>query len=169
MISMDLIQVGATPPEEPDSAYEDDLHDVNAIIMDMCEALADTKSFVFRIGGFGEERWPVDVATDLSVVLEQLPLALGATTRRLPFELDLYEQGIERRLEFVPTGDRYQITCRYIGSGVEPTVEDIPADVLEKMLCDLGRAFCKVAVTGFPKASRHPWFQEFAEHFAVRI
>ncbi len=78
--------------------------------MEVCEFLGDT-GYAFRISGFGQAEWPVDVWYDLSTLVEQLPDALAALRRGEPAEIDLYGQGVERTLIFEPAGDVVSITC----------------------------------------------------------
>lgn len=69
------------------------------ILDEICDRLSDTNKIDFIINGFGEERWPVDVWCDLSVLLEQLPEAFENLRKsKYNFEIDLYEQGIQRKL-----------------------------------------------------------------------
>ena len=160
---MEIVQLKLATPAEPDDEYDEDLHDVNAVIMDLCASLGDTHAFEFRVAGFGDERWPVDVTTDLATVVEQLPRVLAACKMGESFELSLFEQGIERTLEFVPQGHSFQVRCR---SGTEwkpdPQTELMATEAVLAMLSDLKRSFCGICERLLPRTSAHPWFQEFA-------
>lgn len=75
------IELGLTRTEdfpELPLQYEDGVDDVRSILCDVCDALAGSSSADFIVSGFGQERWPVDVRTDLAVFLEQLPNALAS-------------------------------------------------------------------------------------------
>lgn len=61
--------------------------------MDVCVAFGDTGAFDLRVSGFGGERWPVDVATDLATILVQLPEALAASSHGQALSLNFFEQG----------------------------------------------------------------------------
>ncbi|MCG8425713.1 MAG: hypothetical protein MJE77_48150 [Proteobacteria bacterium] len=160
---MKLVQTRPARPEEPDETYEEELHDVNAIIADMCIALGDTGSFEFRIAGFGESPWPLDVTTDLAIVLEQLPAAMASCSRNEPFQLDLYEQGVERRLDFIPSGKIYRVSCNSFSDWIpEPNAEEISIEDLRMMLSGIAKKFCELATGLLPETSKHPWFQEYA-------
>lgn len=90
------------------SAHDELVH----VLAAQCRALARTEGVSFEVGGFGQDRWPVDVETDLAVVLEQLPGVFSGLRRRgEPFKLDFYEQGIERFLTCTPTDDRVTFEC----------------------------------------------------------
>ena len=63
------------------------------------------------VSGFGDPAWPVDVRTDLSVVIEQIPGVLGQLRLGLGCSLDFYEQGIERRISLNPNSDKTLAEC----------------------------------------------------------
>ena len=77
----------------PTRTYHLELDDVRSILNDVCDWLQPHARFI--VSGFGQARWPVDVRTDLCVLLEQLPSALLALASDAPFEIDFYEQGIQ--------------------------------------------------------------------------
>lgn len=161
-----LIQTQDASPEEPEDAYEDDLHDVNAILMDICIALGDTSSFIFQVSGFGDENWPVTVSTDLATIMMQLPSALTSCNETRPFRIDFFEQGVERTLDFVPEDDFYRVTCITLTDWCpNPATEVIQSETVCTMLEDLGQKFCNVVVKLFPKTSENKWFQEYAIRF----
>lgn len=168
---LELVQTMSVHPEEPSEVYDEALNDVNAIIMDMCISLGDTGGFDFRVSGFGDDRWPVDVATDLATVLEQLPVALDACAAGEPFTLDFLEQGVERRLEFALIGESsYEVTC--IGNPTwnpERLTEEVRRDALLAMLAGLGSKFCALAFALLPEASKHPWFRIYADGVARHV
>lgn len=104
---------------EPNYDYQYD--NVVSILMDLCDVLEETGIFQFHVSGFGQERWPVDVRTDLSTILEQLPPILHSIAcANYPFELDFYEQGIERLLFFEKADSLIKVTC-YSGTLWKPT------------------------------------------------
>lgn len=84
--------------------------DFDSVVMDLCQALAESDCF-FRIGGFGQSAWPVDVRYDLSTLIEQLPDVLDKIGSRLSAKIDLYGQGVERVLRFEVNGDRVEVSC----------------------------------------------------------
>lgn len=143
--------------------YTQELDDVCSIIMDICEALADTSSAEFIVSGFGQERWPVDVRVDLSVFLEQLPNAVAAVGSGASFSLDFYEQGIERVVHFEPDGDRYAGRCE---SQTEwkpaPAIEMIDRLVLMRMLSDVREELMRFLSRNAPNTAGHPWMRDWA-------
>ncbi|AFZ10680.1 hypothetical protein Osc7112_6546 (plasmid) [Oscillatoria nigro-viridis PCC 7112] len=103
---------------EPDYDYQYD--NVVSAIMDLCDVLEETNIFQFQVSGFGQERWPVDVRTDLSTILEQIPQILHSIAcANYPFQLDFYEQGVERQLNFEEADTCIKISC-YSGTFWEP-------------------------------------------------
>ncbi|GAB2830168.1 hypothetical protein [Streptomyces daliensis] len=96
-------QLSLTPDFDLTSDYE-------VLVMDVCELLSETDCR-FVMGGFGQDPWPVDVSYDLSSVMEQLPTAISDLRRRGEAVIDLYGQGVQRRLTFAPTGDLVNIRC----------------------------------------------------------
>ncbi|OMF25859.1 hypothetical protein [Paenibacillus sp. FSL H8-0259] len=89
-----------------------ELDDEVAILMCICKAFEISQSVSFVVGGFGQDNWPVDCRTDLCTVIEQVPDILGKTRAGIySFELDFYEQGIERRLLFKEDTNLVKVTC----------------------------------------------------------
>lgn len=78
----------------------------------MCDAFEISKAVSFDVGGFGQDNWPVDCRTDLCTVIEQVPDILEKTRSGIySFELDFFEQGIERLLLFEEEDNLVKITC----------------------------------------------------------
>lgn len=99
----------------PPNGYDESLDDIRSILSDLCRALEQEGEL--SVSGFGQDRWPVDVGTDLLILLEQLPALLRCLSCGKPAALEFYEQGIERNLLFTPAGDRnVSITLRHLVS-----------------------------------------------------
>jgi hypothetical protein len=99
--------------------------DFDSVVMDLCGVLAKNECF-FEIGGFGQPRWPVDVKYDLSTFVEQLPEALRRIQDRMPAEIDLYGQGLERSLKFEIKDEFVYISCASRTSWIpKPNVEKV--------------------------------------------
>ncbi|WP_076187609.1 MULTISPECIES: hypothetical protein [Paenibacillus] len=89
-----------------------ELDDSVGILMCICEAFEISQSVSFVVGGFGQDNWPVDCRTDLSTVMEQVPDILAKTRAGIfSFELDFYEQGIERQFLFEEDMNLVKVTC----------------------------------------------------------
>jgi hypothetical protein len=152
---------GAAPTIEP-RAYDPDLHDVRSILSDICEALEATGRADFRIAGFGDAEWPLDVSTDLCVALEQVPHVIGRLFSGQPCELDLYEQGVQRTLAFKPNGSLTEVTCSSMTSW-QPTPTSIEMRT-EGLLIQLRRVtedFCELVRSASPSLYHHPWFDDW--------
>ncbi len=80
--------------------YDPDLHDIRDILSDACEAMETHAQFI--ISGFGQDRWAVDVGTDLVVFLDQLPRIIRKIDYGIEAEINLYEQGVERIVVLPP-------------------------------------------------------------------
>jgi hypothetical protein len=90
------------------SAHDEWVHVLGA----QCRVLAGHSGVAFHVAGFGQERWPVDVETDLAVALEQLPEFLSRLHKRAdPLQLNFYEQGLERYVRCVHERDTLRLEC----------------------------------------------------------
>lgn len=138
--------------------------DFESLVMELCLILADTDC-AFRISGFGQERWPVDVPYDLSTVVEQLPDALTQLAKGRPADIDLYGQGIERTLHLRPDGDLIRIRCTSRTGWVpDPAAEVRSAEEVTSMLTTVAREFAECVRMIWPRhAGRSPfaeWLRE---------
>lgn len=137
--------------------YEDD---VRSILMDACRELASFGEFV--VSGFGQDKWPVDVGTDLSILLEQLPDVISAINSGRPTEIDFYEQGVERKIIFVPFGENYIATCKS-QTMWQPSSETIVVQntVLKEMLVAVQLTFMIGLEKLLPSLAKHKWILEW--------
>jgi hypothetical protein len=141
-------------------AYNSDEDDVRSILIDVCRAAGSQSEFVFS--GFGQQRWPVDVGTDLPVFLEQLPSALRAVNQKMTAAVGFYEQGIQRSIMFEPSGRRYIATCAsQTDWQPNPVTEDIPGEELADMLLAAREAFMSVLAEMAPDLAKHPWIRNW--------
>ncbi|WP_398497949.1 hypothetical protein [Variovorax sp.] len=140
--------------------YDPNDDDVRSILADACEALEGHAEFL--IAGFGQDRWPVDLRTDLAVFLEQMPDALRAVRSGEEAEIDLYEQGIERTLELQPRGAGYAVRCvsRTDWQPV-PEVDAFEGRAIETMLLGVRDAFLQALARLAPELRTHPWIVEW--------
>ncbi|WP_017660872.1 hypothetical protein [Baaleninema simplex] len=91
--------------EEEAFEWQDVNADIFSIIITACEKLDKVDGFVFKISGFGRD-WPVEIYPDLSCVVEQLSEAIDAIRqKKYPFDLELYEQGINKTITFNKKND----------------------------------------------------------------
>lgn len=148
---------------EPD--YDEQYDGVISTIIDLCDVLEETGIFQFQVSGFGQARWPVDVRTDLSTILEQIPAIMQLISEdNYPFQLGFYEQGVERRLDFEKTSQLIKISC-YSGTSWQPnprTVFSTEADILLQ-LCNLRDSFVQAVKIVCPKLSGSDLFAIWCE------
>jgi hypothetical protein len=137
--------------------YDDELDDIRSLLGSICESMAEDPGIKFVVT-FKDELWPTDVETDLLTLLEQLP----EVRKRLetPFDLDFYEQGLERTLHFTPLGDNLLVRC----DSSHPTwkAPKHPAQILRAdfraSISEVVVRFSDVAATIRPALVKHRWF-----------
>lgn len=137
--------------------FDPELDDARSVIASICEMLDDAGTATFSVTGFGDDCWPVDVATDLVTLIEQLPEALAVLDRRSgTFRIDFYEQGIERLVFFECVDDVTKLRCQS-----RTTWEPSPAEIemlssdVAAMLGAVYRQFINVALaTPMPDSAR---------------
>lgn len=129
-----------------------------------CRALAVTGRVSFYVAGFGEDPWPVDVQTDLAVVIEQLPDVLSALRRGDEvFCLNFYEQGIERYLTGTKRGEVVTIECMSLSLRwmPEPASEVMKWGDVEGMLCELRDVYTATVESICPWLAEEPAFKRW--------
>ncbi len=162
-MSTPLFQIGLSRrawrgPTAPEKQYDPELDNIVSIINDACELVAGDATLRFEVAGFGQAPWPVDVMTDLAVVIEQLPEAIGKLEAGKPFKLDFFEQGIERCVTAVPDDRSVRLTCRSMTTWQpSPLTIEMSKPALLRMLVDLLSAFLSLLDGALPWARSHPW------------
>ena len=137
--------------------------DFDSVVMDLCQVLAENDCY-FRIGGFGQSDWRVDVRYDLSTLIEQLPDTLDKVRSRLAAEIDLYAQGVERTLRFEINGDFVTVLCESRTSWTpEFSVEDIGYSGLLSMLESVATEFAESLRLVWPQLANSMPFVKWLE------
>ncbi len=90
--------------------YNPELDNIMSLLDTVCDSMHDNKEYAFQLIGFREDKWSLD-NFDLSVFLEQLPFSLQAIRNKRIFDIDLYEQGTEKILHFVPMNNIWEVKC----------------------------------------------------------
>lgn len=161
--------------DEFDSEYETKLEEVEELIeifFFLCKRLEESNLVQFRVEGFGEVPWPVDVRTDFEIVLEQISdlLKFLDTAESSIGYLEFYEQKTQRQLVFVKLGKLIQINCHKTDCYVGPSkaswgqdIEEEPMGInsLKLMICDLIRSFISIANELYPTWTSHELFQKW--------
>lgn len=141
--------------------YDPSLDDIRSILIDLCDLIESEGEFVFS--GFGQDVWPVDVATDLAIFLEQLPEVLFSIMHGAPASIDFYEQGIERRIDLVLIDDLYFAKCTSQTAWCpNPETEKVERALLLKMLMDLRNEFLRIVSIISPNLLSHPWLNSWS-------
>jgi hypothetical protein len=146
-----------------DPAYDPQTDDVRSILRDLCSALAEDArvSFVVEVAG---DRWPVDVRTDLLTVLDQAPGIHGTS-----FDIDFYEQGLERLLHFELTNGDFAVSCEsHDPAWRAPDAIKVPREAITFMVTCLVNRFVAMATAARPNIVRHPWFHEWYQRSVTR-
>jgi hypothetical protein len=166
--------------DELDNEYDinlEEVQDVIEILFFICNKLEESNLVRFRVEGFGEVKWPVDVKTDFEIVLEQISdlLRFLAIPELSNSCLEFYEQGTQRKLVFLKIDSLIQINCYktdcYVGSLESSWGQDIEEEPLEpaflkNMICNLIRNFVSIANELCPEWTAHELFQEWCrEHY----
>jgi len=92
--------------------FEPDHTDISMILFEICSNLHHSGQVEFTVSGFGDASWPVDVEVDLSTIIDQVKEALCEIKEgRFDFEIDFYEQGVQRRITVEDAGKNAMLTC----------------------------------------------------------
>ncbi len=135
-----------------------ELDSVISMVITLCDVLGDADNCIFSVQGFGDEKWPVDVSFDLSCVLQQINPILSAVNDGLNFDLDFYEQGIERRLNFFKEGGFYDISCISATDWLPANGERISIEELRDQFVELKSSFAELAQEIIPRLKSNGLF-----------
>lgn len=144
---------------QPD--YDEELDNIESLITDICDVLSDTQMIRFAVSGFGES-WPVDVRTDLSTIISQIPDALSALYQSGNTSIQFYEQGIERELFFRCNDNRVEVTCQHFNEDRPiPITETVGLSELKNMLSEVLVSFIRLSKIICPAIADHRIFQDW--------
>ena len=134
--------------------YDPALDSEISILSDVCD-LIDSHA-EFHVSGFGDLNWPVDVAQDYCIFVEQLPPVLASLRASKPVNLDFYEQSVQRYIELIPDDHFIVATCTPLTSWV-PSPRTVHLSKLEFIgtLEDHLATFLGVLRTVAPKLASH--------------
>lgn len=142
--------------------YSDEDDDIRSILRDVCARLGER--LTFSVSGFGQVVWPVDVSTDLPILMEQLPSALNALAEGRPAQIDFYEQGLERSLTLSVEGDTCLVNCRSWSIWQpDPAQETLELRQLREMLANVLATFLRSMEVALPSVRLHPWILTWEE------
>ena len=148
MLTFKLCRLKELPPSlAPKMSFNADVHPMD-MVLEICDVLQELCIAKFEVGGFGQHSWPVDVRTDLAVFIEQLPDSINCCNEgsRVEFEIDFYEQGVERCLAFEPRDKEWKVVCRSCTDWTPlPKYETVPFSKLSEMLSEIRGTFLELA------------------------
>lgn len=162
--TISLQKTGPIAPSKGGRTYDPELDNITSVLTDICEVLAEEENVRFLVGGFGQDPWPVDVRTDLPVVVEQVPAVLKAVRTGASTSLGFYEQGVQRVLAIEPSGPtEVAVECQSMTSWQpQPsTITMTHQEVLALLGSFLGK-FVEHARQRCPDLVDHAWFREWA-------
>lgn len=142
--------------------------DIIALLSQLCSKIHSEKSLLFKVSGFGLQDWGTDIATDLSIVLEQFPQYVSDLYSLDSMAiLDFYEQGQERTLEFTIKDSKVKIDCSSYSVywSPEPSIEIITIEQLEKINQSFISIFLDHVRERYPSFYSHEMFQEHFRAF----
>ncbi|HBE18884.1 MAG TPA: hypothetical protein DEG17_25010 [Cyanobacteria bacterium UBA11149] len=155
--------------DEFDSEYDiklEELNDVAEVFYLIGQELQNSNIVQFKVEGFGKLPWPVDVSTDFLTVIEQIPDILKFLDSDLStYNLEFYEQGIERKIFFRKEEDLIRLNC--YGSKSEVTwgqnIEEKPLEkkYLKTMIYEMIKSFVSISNELCPTLTSHRSFQEW--------
>lgn len=145
--------------------YDNELDDGRSVISDICEIFADTEKIIFSVSGFGDENWPVDCRFDLPAIIEQLPEIISKINNRdFNFMLDFYEQGIERKINFINHEEIVNLECISRNDCVpEPSKIEMRKDNVSTMLLKINKDFLLYSAVLCNDIANHHLFKEWMD------
>jgi hypothetical protein len=144
--------------------YDPEFDDFTSIITDVCEEL-ESEGATFSVGGFGQERWPVDVRTDLALLVEQLPVTIRRLKAGIPCHLGFWEQGVQRILQITYTDAEARIECQSMLGRWQPSPATItmPTSQLVEMLARVLDTFVEKMGEYRPALLMHAWIRDWLD------
>ncbi|GEM_PF-5759994 len=148
-----------------------DIDCVLSVLMEICEILATYSNVKFRCSGF-DLKWMVDVGTDLSTIIEDLPSAIENLKRSENASIYFFEQQTDRDIVFFGFKKEHCLAkCLKISEGNSPRKEKI--GVVEKLslvplieeLTILFGDFIRIACIYCPTRSSNPHFVKWVDSY----
>ncbi len=146
--------------------YDDELDDITSLVMDMCNYFDEVNLMSFVVKGFKGLKWPVDVRTDLSSIIPQIPNAIKKLKNRQECRIQFFEQGIERELHIKCDNGDVIIDClTLLGDPATPESEEMRLDELLRMLTSLIDNFIKIGKSVCPIITSHYLFTDWESEY----
>ncbi len=139
----------------------DDEYDYDCILLDICNMLHDTGVVEFFMSGFGDDNWGTDCKADLPCVLERMLDILPAIQTKADFQIDFYEQGIERMLNFYHKEGMFIIECKSYVNAVPIPIIKMHYNDVRNIFIKLYKDFISCVKILVPKAMENELFIEW--------
>ncbi len=151
--------------DEVAPVYDVELDNITSVFSDICETLSLQPNVQFIVSGFGQELWPVDVKTDLLCAVEELgEIVQKISLENYNFELDFYEQGVERKLIFESRDLEVIIKCESYTNWIPlPSSITMSKNEVKEIFYSLKFTFCSAADQACPNLINHEWFKAWSE------
>lgn len=160
-IHLDLQHVGDFHP--PQTRYVDALHEVSTMLSDICMAIGEAGGGIFDFTCLGQ-RWPVQVSTELCILLEQLPqVLLQLGERDVTCSIEFYEQGLCRTIRISGTGENLCLACESTDDCGEPPKQQgsISRTKLIRQLTSARDELMRFLESRAPSIAAHPWLRRW--------
>jgi hypothetical protein len=146
--------------------YDYNLDDSESVLRDICEIISDTDKVHFCVSAFNMD-WPVDIETDLLIVISQIPAIIIKLKQNEETQLDFYEQGIERSIKFQPQGEDIVISCfDLMGDRLSPPEQYDKSEII-KQLVILVQDFIDIASKICPAYLKHPLLKNWLDSCSI--
>ena len=146
--------------------YDPDLDNIISILREVMEKLEGQCDLI--VSGFGEERWNTWPCLDAEIVLEQLPDILSAIADGRDFNLDFYEQHLQRFIAFQAAGDVYIGKMRSLREAQTFPLERLKRYDLITMLHNIRDVFVQFCQKRQLSIVSHPWFHQWLRDTGIQ-
>jgi hypothetical protein len=149
-------------PNQTFRKYDPELDDDSSVLSDLCSLLADDAVARFEVECCGL-KWPVDVRTDLAIILPQIPEVLSELAEERRASLQFFEQGIERKVVFAVRDGDVEVSCCDLWDKLlaEAHVERIRRTSLYAELSELALDFIRLVGTRYPQVAVIPLYKHW--------
>lgn len=137
--------------------------DLVSVLVEICSRLQEL-GYEFNVQICSVREWPVDVRTDLAVIVEQLPDALDALADGREDRLEFYEQGVERVVALRNQSDGVLVAWWRLTASTASPMESavVPRTLVAEALGGLGREFLSAANTRCGRLAQTPTFFQYS-------
>lgn len=136
--------------------------DHDTMLMKICNILYDSKMVIFKIEGFGETWNIANCRSELPCILEQMQYIFQHIGRKESFEIDFYEQGLERILHFSFNDNTIRVSCTSYVNNIPPVSTIVMSYATVKALfLNVYQSFVTCVETLLPNVVKNDIFIEW--------